>query len=139
MSGFISVRSGNGVNLMRRGFKGPFVMLNLLNFREQADYSASPELDPGRPISGREAYALYMEAMKPLLAEAGSELLFFGAGGRFVIGPAAEGWDAVLLVRQPGIERFMAFASDAAYQAVAGHRTAALRDSRLLPLEEGTI
>jgi hypothetical protein len=39
-------------------------------------------------------------------------------------------------VRQSSVQAFMAFATDAAYLAGLGHRTAALEDSRLLPLAE---
>ena len=39
-----------------------------------------------------------------------------------------------LLVRQSSVAAFMAFASDQAYLAGIGHRVAAVRDSRLLPL-----
>jgi hypothetical protein len=41
-----------------------------------------------------------------------------------------------MLVRQRSVETFLAFATDAAYLAGLGHRTAALEDSRLLPLVE---
>ena len=41
---------------LARGIEGPIVMLNLLRFRKIADYSAAPELAPGRPISGAAAY-----------------------------------------------------------------------------------
>ncbi len=40
-------------------------------------------------------------------------------------------------MRQRSVADFMAFASDAEYLAGIGHRTAALEDSRLLPLVEG--
>lgn len=109
-------------------------MLNLLNFREQADYAAAPELDPGNPISGREAYQHYIDHTLPLLEKAGSRVLFFGLGQHFLIGPMGEGWEAVLLVEHLSVERFLAFADDPAYLAIAGHRAAGLRDSRLLPL-----
>jgi hypothetical protein len=36
--------------------EGGLVMLNLLRFREVADYSANPELAPAAPISGAEAF-----------------------------------------------------------------------------------
>lgn len=42
-----------------------------------------------------------------------------------------------MLVRQSSPAVFMAFASNAEYLAGIGHRTAALEDSRLLPLVEG--
>jgi hypothetical protein len=39
-----------------------------------------------------------------------------------------------MLVRQSSIASFFAFASDEAYLAGIGHRVAAVRDSRILPL-----
>ncbi len=39
-----------------------------------------------------------------------------------------------MMVRQSSAEAFLAFASNPAYLAGMGHRTAALEDSRLLPL-----
>ena len=124
----------SGAALLRRGIAGPIVMLNLLRFREQADYSATPELAPASPISGAEAYARYVEFTKPCLHESGGEVLFEGDGGHFFIGPPGERWDAVLLIRQSSLDAFFAFATNADYLAGIGHRTAAIEDSRLLPL-----
>ncbi|WP_315834508.1 hypothetical protein [Bradyrhizobium prioriisuperbiae] len=62
--------------------------------------------------------------------------MFLGAGGSFLIGPADESWDLVMLVRQSSVQSFLDFAADAAYLAGLGHRTAAVADSRLLPLIE---
>jgi hypothetical protein len=42
-----------------------------------------------------------------------------------------------MLVEQASTAAFLAFASNAEYLAGTGHRTAALEDSRLLPLQEG--
>lgn len=123
-----------GRALLMRGFKGPVVMLNLLRFRGVADYSAAPELAPTAPISGREAYRIYMEHTQPFLAASGGEVLFVGDGGAYFIGPPDERWDLAMLVRQTNLESFFAFASDPAYMRGTGHRTAAIEDSRLLPL-----
>ncbi|MCM8556907.1 DUF1330 domain-containing protein [Sphingomicrobium sediminis] len=116
------------------GIKGPVVMLNLLRFREVADYSDLPDLAPDTPISGAEAYDRYMAHTAPFLLEAGGKLLFDGEGGRYFIGPEAEHWDRVLLVEQASPEAFMAFAQNKAYLSGIGHRSAALADSRLLPI-----
>ncbi len=70
----------------------------------------------------------------PFLEAAGGEVLYSGNGGDFLIGPTGKGWDQVLLVRHKSIQAFMTFAGDKDYLAGAGHRTAALQDSRLLPL-----
>lgn len=121
---------------LTRGMTGRVVMLNLLRFREVADYSAAPELAPEQPISGEAAYQLYMSHTMPHLEKSGGRLLYYGRGGPFLIGPGDERWDVVMLVEQSSTAAFMAFASNAEYLAGIGHRTAALADSRLLPLED---
>jgi hypothetical protein len=76
-----------GRALFKRGIKGPLVMLNLLRFREIADYSATPALAPDSSISGADAFKLYIAHTLPFLKESGGELLFLGEGGQFLIGP----------------------------------------------------
>jgi len=129
----------SGRAFMQRGIQGEVVMLNLLRFRAVADYAASPELAPDVPISGAAAYDRYIAHTMPYLKQSGGDVMFFGAGGAFLIGPSDERWDRVMLVRQSNIHAFLAFASDAAYLAGLGHRTAALEDSRLLPLVESPL
>jgi uncharacterized protein (DUF1330 family) len=126
----------SGKAFFTRGIAGKVVMLNLLRFRAVADYSASPELAPERPISGEAAYERYMSHTMPHLEQSGGRLLFYGRGGPFLIGPGHERWDAAMLVEQSSPAAFLAFASNGEYLAGMGHRTAALEDSRLLPLEE---
>jgi uncharacterized protein (DUF1330 family) len=128
-----------GRTLIMRGIPGEVVMLNLLRLREVADYAANPELAPARPISGAEAYDRYMAHTLPYLTESGGALLFLGEGGPFLIGPASERWDRAMLVKQSSVQSFMAFASHDAYLAGLGHRTAAVEDSRLLPLVQNPI
>ncbi len=124
----------SGRDLILRQIEGEVVMLNLLRFRETADYSATPELEPEEPISGAAAYDLYVEHTLPHLLESGGRLEFVGEGGGFLIGPREERWDAVLLVRHRSIETFMSFAENEAYLDGMGHRLAAVSDSRLLPV-----
>jgi len=128
-----------GKQFYLRQLKGPVVMLNLLRFRETADYSTSPELAPSAPISGEAAYQLYMKHTTPFLIKSGGEVLFSGSAEAFLIGPQEESWDAVLVVRHQSAEVFLAFAGDEGYLKGAGHRTAALADSRLLPMMEGSM
>ena len=128
----------SGRTFFMRGISGSIVMLNLLRFRAVADYSAAPHLAPPAPISGAAAYRLYMEHTLPHLKKSGGEMTFLGRGGHFLIGPGEERWDMAMLVRQSSTAAFMAFASNPEYMSGIGHRTAALEDSRLLPLVEGT-
>ncbi len=124
----------SGRAFFTRGISGSVVMLNLLRFRPVADYSATPDLAPASPISGETAYRLYMEHTLPHLKQSGGEVLFFGKGGEFLIGPSDERWDAAMLVRQTNVASFLEFASNQEYLSGLGHRLAALEDSRLLPL-----
>ncbi|MDR2788930.1 MAG: DUF1330 domain-containing protein, partial [Candidatus Accumulibacter sp.] len=124
----------SGREFFTRGIPGSVVMLNLMRFRPVADYSANPSLAPDSPISGEAAYRLYMEHTLPFLEASGGEVLFYGKGGAFLIGPDSERWDAAMLVRQSNVASFLAFASNQDYLSGIGHRLAALEDSRLLPL-----
>ena len=129
----------SGRAFMQRGIAGEVVMLNLLRFREIADYSASPELAPPAPITGAEAFRKYIDHTLPFLKQSGGKLMFLGDGGNFLIGPQDERWDLAMLVRQRSADSFVAFASNAAYLAGLGHRMAALEDSRLLPLVAASV
>jgi hypothetical protein len=131
---YIAPTDASAAALVARGMDTPVTMLNLMKFREIADYSRAPDLAPSEPISGREAYARYMAGIAPLLEASGGEVLFEGTGGAWFIGPEAERWDKVLLVRQASVASFLSFAQDLEAQRFGHHRTAALEDSRLLPL-----
>lgn len=122
------------IALFQRGIEGEVVMLNLLRFRETADYSGHPELAPEEDITGEQAYKLYMKHAAPFIQEAGGEVIFMGAAGACLIGPQEERWDLVLLVKQRSVSDFFSFANNKDYLAILGHRTAALEDSRLLPM-----
>ncbi|MGM8362259.1 DUF1330 domain-containing protein [Flavobacterium sp. ARAG 55.4] len=116
--------------------RGEIVMLNLLKFKEIADYKSLEHLSPKQEISGEQAYQLYLDSTLPLLNQAGSQIIYFGKANNFLIGPETEKWDAVLLVKHQSVLKFMEFAQSEDYLKNAGHRTAALEDSRLLPSSE---
>ena len=136
---YLDVSPEAGAALFVRNISGAVTMLNLLRFREVADYSAHPELRPDEPISGAAAYQKYIDHTLPFLKESGGELVFLGKGGQYLIGPQDEQWDLVMLVRQNSLADFMAFSSNEEYLAGIGHRTAALEDSRLLPIVESKM
>jgi hypothetical protein len=131
---YIEPTQDAGMRFFTRQISGSVIMLNLLKFRTTADYSAAPALAPAAPISGEAAYRIYMEHTLPHLEKSGGKLLFYGRGGEFLIGPSEERWDAAMLVQQASVAAFLAFASNREYLSGIVHRTAALTDSRLLPL-----
>lgn len=134
MQTYLEVTQDAGRRFLMRGVEGEIVMLNLLRFREVADYSSALELAPDEPITGAEAYDRYMAHTKPFLEDAGGSVDFIGSGDHWLIGPPDESWDLALLVRHKSVQTFMAFASNKEFLAGMGHRTAGVLDSRLLPL-----
>lgn len=133
---FLEPTLESGAALFRRNISGEVIMLNLLRFKETADYSEAPELAPEKPVSGRAAFQKYIEHTMPFLQKSGGELLLLGDGGQYFIGPSDEQWDVVMLVKQHSLASFMAFSSNTDYLSGIGHRTAAILDSRLLPVVE---
>ncbi len=133
---YLNATEESAIELFSRNISGAVVMLNLLRFREVADYSGFPDIQPENPISGREAFQRYIDHTLPFLHDSGGEIRFLAEGGHYFIGPQDEKWDLVMLVGQRSLQSFMTFASDDSYLAGLGHRTAALEDSRLLPLVE---
>jgi len=122
--------------LFSQPIQGEVIMLNLLRFKEVADYSNLPEIAPREVISGKEAYQIYINQTLPFLEKSGGEIMLLGKSEYFFIGPMEEKWDLVMMIKQKSLESFLAFASDPLYSNVIGHREAALLDSRLLPIEE---
>lgn len=132
---YLEATQQSAIKLLSRRLVGPVVNLNLLRFRDVADYSASPELAPETAISGAEAYRLYEEATLPIVSRHGGAILFSGNAGSYFIGPKDEQWDYVLLVRQASVESFFAMAQDPDNMRTLGHRMAAVADSRLLVID----
>ena len=133
---YLDVTQEAGAELFSRNISGEVLMLNLLRFRDVADYSDYPELAPDELISGREAYQRYMAHTTPFLMESGGSMMMMAEGGKNLIGPADEQWDVAMIIRQRSLADFMAFSSNPGFMAGMGHRKAALLDSRLLPMVE---
>jgi hypothetical protein len=136
---YIEPTQESGAALFKRNIASEVIMLNLLRLRETADYSNNPELSPASPISGREAFQKYIDHTLPFLKRSGGELLLLADGGEYFIGPSDERWDLVMLVKQSSVQSFFSFASNPECMAGIGHRTAAIIDSRLLPLAEDKV
>jgi hypothetical protein len=109
-----------GRRFLERRIKGPVTMLNLLGFRDEANYSASPELAPPDPITGRVAYAVYEAHTLPFLDAAGGRVTYVGEGGHFMIGPGDERWDMVMLVEHAIVSEFVGMADNDEYVSGLG-------------------
>lgn len=124
----------SGRRFFASNIQGEVIMLNLLRFREWADYSHSPASCPSSKISGEQAFDCYITLALPCLRKTGGDLLLLGKCDHFLIGPYDERWHRVMLVKQKSKEVMLSMTNDAEYMTSLAHRTAALEDSRLLPI-----
>lgn len=105
---------------------GPVHMLNLVRFRERADY---PD---GREASGAEAYAAYGRESGPIFQRVGGRIAWSGDFRLMLIGPGEEHWDQCFIAEYPSAAAFVEMVKDPEYQKAVVHRTAAVADSRLI-------
>ena len=101
----------------------PFVMINLLKFRETAENNKE---------TGEAAYTRYMINVAPLLGKAGGRLLWMGSVNQVFIGTDDDNWDRVLLVEYPSKKAFLDMIATPEYQEVHKDREAGLETSALL-------
>jgi uncharacterized protein (DUF1330 family) len=101
---------------------GPFVMVNLLKFREHAQYADGSDAH----LSGAEAFMRYGEAAHKLVLAAGGRPVDGGGVTGLIVGEVEELWDSVGLVEYPSLAAFRAMISSPEYKALLHHRAAGL-------------
>lgn len=106
----------------------PIFMLNLLRFRERAAYADGRASD----LSGRDAYALYGQAMLRMVMAAGGSLTFFGEVRGLLIGAADEAWDQVAVMMYPSFKVMSEITASPAYAEIHLHREAGLAEQLLV-------
>ena len=109
----------------------PIHMLNLIKFRDLADY---PEGHPnhGKGLTGREAYEIYKAGFQRVVAGDGGEMVWESVLECTVTGPDGE-WDEAFVMGYPDSATFMAMVKNEEYiRDIVPHRTAAVADSRLI-------
>jgi len=100
----------------------PICMVNLLKFKEKAEYEDGRDTD----LTGREAYALYEEGVKKLLQEIGGGIGFEGDVERLALGEVEELWDVVGLAVWPSRGAMFEVMQSPDMQAISVHRSAGL-------------
>lgn len=101
---------------------GPFVMVNLLKFKERADYGDGKD----QGLTGREAYERYSNEMVKLVEKAGGRVLYAGKAVRMMIGECAPMWDMVGLVEYPSRAAFLEITRSPQFHEIERHRFAGL-------------
>jgi len=108
--------------LSEPGRGGPIFMLNLLKFKQRAEYPDGRECD----LTGREAYDLYGKEVVAHLAKVGGKPIFAGDVTQLLLGNVEELWDEVAIAMYPDRAAMLRMITDPAYQQSAIHRAAGL-------------
>ena len=115
-------------NLLDSDFEGPVSMLNLLKFKEHAEYADGRTLE----LSGAEAYSLYGEKMAPFVISKGGRLVFGGRAEHLMLGEVDELWDTVAIMEYPSKEAFVEIVSAPEVGEFSVHRSAGLAGQLLI-------
>ena len=114
----------------------PIHMLNLLEYREQAEYPQGHE-HAGKGWSGRRAYEEYGKTSGPIFRRVGGTIVWRGSFQTMVTGPDAKRWHDGFVAQYPNAGAFFEMIKDPEYQQAVVNRTAALVDSRLMRFTPG--
>lgn len=104
------------------GAPGPIYMVNLLKFKEKAEYADGRETQ----LTGAEAYKLYSVAVSNLLQEFGGDGAFFADIERLVLGEVEELWDQVAIAVYPSRAAMLEMMQSPTMKDISQHREAGL-------------
>ena len=109
--------------MMEKGPDGPIFMVNLLKFKDRAEY------DDGRPtdLSGRDAYMIYGRAVAELLPKFDGRGIFAGDVTFLALGQVEELWDEVAIAMYPDRASMVRMSLSEEWREIAVHRSAGLK------------
>ncbi len=102
--------------------EGPIYMVNLLKYREKAEYPDGRETS----LTGREAYDLYGAGVVETLADVGGSVVFGGEVTGLLLGEVEDLWDDVAIAMYPSGQAMIEMFMSEKYQAIHVHREAGL-------------
>ena len=117
---------------MAPGPDGPISMVNLLKFKEKAEYADGRETD----LSGAEAYAIYGQEVVHHLQKVGGAPMFSAGVERLMLGEVEELWDTAAIAMYPSRKAMLEMIMSPEYQASALHREAGLAGQLNIELVE---
>lgn len=108
--------------MMQPGPDGPIYMVNLLKFKDKAEYEDGRETD----LTGFEAYQLYGRAVSQIIQDYGGEIQFAANVTFLSLGQVEELWDEIAIAKYPNRGALLAMSSSQEWRDAAVHRTAGL-------------
>lgn len=116
-------------SILDRAGDGAVHMVNLLKFRDKADYPDGRDAD----MSGMEAYMRYGGPMTALVEKAGGKLTFSALASPLLVGQVDEEWDMIAIMTYPSPATLVEITETPEFQAIAEHRKAGLKGQLLIP------
>jgi uncharacterized protein (DUF1330 family) len=111
--------------------EGPVYMVNMVRYRERADYHGKSEFPP---CSGRDAYfGRYAPAFNKVAQGEDYGVFWLGHVHEVLVGAEGEQWDDIVIVRYSSFAALRRILQSPAYEEQAApHRRAALADWRFI-------
>ena len=100
----------------------PIYMVNLLKFRDKAEYADGRETT----LTGEEAYALYGAGVVACIESVGGHLYFASSVQRLMLGEVEDMWDQIAIAVYPSRAAMLEMTESPEYQAIHVHRDAGL-------------
>ena len=110
-------------NVAKQGPEGPIFMINLLKFKEQAEYEDGRQSD----LTGRQAYQLYGAGVAGLLPDYGGRIFFVADTTFLQLGQVEELWDEIAIAVYPNRKALFDMSRSQEWQDLSVHRTAGLK------------
>ncbi|MFT4826715.1 MAG: hypothetical protein ACJAUG_003180 [Halioglobus sp.] len=114
--------------LIEKDQGGPINMLNLLKFKEFAEYPDGSDVQ----LSGKDAYMRYGRKVAEQVINLGGEFLFMNNANTLVIGDGELQWDMVGLVKYPSVAAFIEMTGSGEFDEIHVHREAGLAHQLLV-------
>lgn len=108
--------------MMQPGPEGPISMVNLLKFKEHAEYADGRETT----MTGRQAYEIYGRGVSKLITQYGGTVTFAGNVTFLALGQVEDLWDEVAIAQYPSRVELWEMSTSAEWQELAVHRSAGL-------------
>jgi len=105
------------------GPDGPIFMVNLLKFKDKAEYDDGRETN----LTGEQAYGVYSKGVVKLLRSLGGDITFAGDVTWLFLGEVEELWDRVAIARYPNRAALVELMKSSRMAEIAVHRKAGLK------------
>jgi uncharacterized protein (DUF1330 family) len=109
--------------MMEPGPNKPIYMVNLLKFKDMAEYKDGRASD----LSGREAYMIYGRAVVELLPKFGGRGIFAADVTFLALGQVEELWDEVAIAVYPNRRAMVEMSMSKEWREISVHRDAGLK------------